>query len=159
MVTFGVASDVVSLGRHGEDGEEQFAEVFYVGMTTRSGRRFNHSFRLLNKELRKFEEPEEQYTYEAWVRLDEDEIKGRLQRLCDRIEAHVAAGGKLNQTYWDETYAMYGSEAYECQEAEGLHLIWERLHDDGHTKEANDLYETGVTRLVSALLPPDLLAA
>lgn len=158
MITFGIVSDLVSLGIHGEDAQEEFAEVFYVGMTTASGRRFNHFCRFLNKELRRFEDPEDGL-YEFWVAKDDDVIRAGLQRLCDKIEAHVAAGGKLNQIYWEETYAMYGSEAYETQEAEGLHLIWERLLDDGHTKEAQDLYETGVTRLVADLLPPDFRLA
>jgi hypothetical protein len=87
---FGVRSDVVSLGRHWEDGEEMIGYVGYVVAEDPAGRRWAHN---------------RSYTHQ-----EPEGAEAQADVLCQRIEA---AGGKINLAYWTEIDPAYGSRAYQ----------------------------------------------
>lgn len=87
---FGVRSDVVSLGRHWEDGEEMIGFTAYVVAEAPDGRRWAHSH--------------------SYTETDPEGAEAKADRLLQRIEA---AGGRINLVHWHEIDPAYGSIAYQ----------------------------------------------
>lgn len=127
MYTFGIASDVVVIGRDCEEGTPVEAQTYYVLATGDKGQRLRHFFEMVDTV--KKDDPEEGLYF--FVPLPEGEVEAKMNRLLERIKAHVAAGGKLNSIHWTPTYPVYGSDEYQDQEAQGLHVMWERAVEAG----------------------------
>lgn len=91
-----VASDLVNMGQHDEDGSDITGTVFYVTATRPNGQRFVHA-----------------HTFGPVTRNRQDAVLAEAQRLADRVVAAQAAG-KWNgpNAHWTEVQPAYGSEAY-----------------------------------------------
>ena len=85
-----LASDLVKIGTHPEDGEDIIRELWYVQAVNLAGRRFRH---------------------QAMVTKAEAE---------ERLALLIADGGvdPVRSDRWDETYPVYGSVEYQIQEPE-----------------------------------------
>jgi hypothetical protein len=117
MLTFELASDTMFFGNHWEDGEPIFGMVFYVLAQMADGTRYRH-FHNYTSKVKTFDNQEL-----VWFWADRyEEAKEAAERFFERVKAK----GTINRENWVETYPVYGSDAYIQQEAEGVHLEWER---------------------------------
>ena len=116
----GVVSDIYVAGRD-ECGTEIIGEAFFVSLQFPNGRRFAHSF--------SFKSYEKDYDAEEGMYFFRDVFevaKGKAQALLDRM---IAVGAvDLDCGAWNETYPVYGSEAYSDEEAIG----WEQERGVGY---------------------------
>jgi hypothetical protein len=94
-------NDLIETGQWTEDGEREIAVAFYLVAEDHRGARVAHDF-----------------SVRAWRSDDQDAI-ARIEGLRARVEAHVAAGGALDQDHWTEIDPAYGSEAYQSLDAQG----------------------------------------
>jgi hypothetical protein len=85
-----LASDLVKIGTHPEDGEDIIRELWYIQAINTAGRRFRH---------------------QALATQAEAE---------ERLALLVLDGGvdPVRSDGWDETYPVYGSVEYQLQEPE-----------------------------------------
>jgi len=115
-----VVSDLYLAGRK-EDGVPFHAECFYVQVEAEDGRRWAHSLVLKGCRVEVSEE-------DGWsVFIDiRDEVRPVVEALAAKVNARLAAGGKLNKLHWDERSPAYGSEAYINGGAELETIMWEK---------------------------------
>lgn len=115
-----VCSDLYLAG-HRDDGVPFHAEYFYVQVEAEDGRRWAH---LLAHKGCRVEVSEE----EGWpVFIDiRAEVRPVVEALAAKVNARLAAGGKLNPAYWAERSPAYGSEAYLSSGAELETIMWEK---------------------------------
>jgi len=118
-----VASDLYSLGRHWEDGEELFGDVFYLSVTLDDGTRYRHPHCYPNrtKEREYCEHEGCEVEFYPW-HLDAEE---RCQAFCDAVAAH----GSIDTTHWREEDPAYGSEQYQRQGIERERAFMDRFDD------------------------------
>jgi len=115
-----VVSDLYCAG-HKEDGVPFHAERFYVQVEAEDGRCWAHSLVLKGCRLEVSEE-------DGWpVFIDiRAEVRPVVEALAAKVNARLAAGGKLNPAHWDECSPAYGSEAYISSGAELETIMWEK---------------------------------
>lgn len=118
---FGVRTDVVSLGRHWEDGDEMIGYAGYVVAETENGRRWAHR--------------------SAFVDREPEGAEAKADMLLQRIEA---TGGQINLDHWDEIDPAYGSDAYQGLDNE--RYFRNREISDAH--DAGEISETEALRLM-----------
>ena len=128
-LSFRVRDDLVDLGRD-EDGSVIVGRSFYVVAEDAAGRRWAHAHSFLDH-AKRYDEEEGAY----WARRWNNEAQDAVVALLARIEAHVAAGGALNEAHWDEIDPGYGSAAYQELDAVGYFAARER-HEDRQAGEA-----------------------
>lgn len=73
-----------------EDGDPYFVSVIQVVAETKAGRRFLHDFL----------------------------FESHQEAAALRLEARVKAAGVIDTTHWNETYPVYGSDAYLIEDAD-----------------------------------------
>lgn len=120
-LSFDYRDDLVDLGRD-EDGSVVVGRSFYVVAQDEAGHRWAHSHSFLDRVS--FYDAEEGVRY--WDHRDLAEVEAAVARLRDRIEAHVAAGGRLDGAHWVEVDPAYGSAAYQDLDAVGYFAAAER---------------------------------
>lgn len=106
----GVCDDLVQVGIT-EDGEADIARHFYVLAEDSEGRRWAHIHGITAHRGRA------------------EAAAAHLERLCDRIRAHLAAGGRLHDAHWCETFPAYGSKAYQGLAQVGYFRAEERARE------------------------------
>jgi len=106
----------------GEWGDPFTAERYVVLFETKSGRRFCHKYY--------FNGAESWVDFEGYqgYRDIRKEAEDAAQALCDRVNAALRSGRKLNQAHWEELSPVYGSEAYEAMGTEEQYAYCE-AHD------------------------------
>lgn len=129
-LSFRVCDDLVDLGRD-EDGSVIVGRSFYVVAEDAAGRRYAHAHSFLDHAERYDAEEGGRY----WARRWNNEAQDAVAALLARIEAHVAAGGALNEAHWDEVDPGYGSAAYQELDAVGYFAARER-HEARQAGEA-----------------------
>jgi hypothetical protein len=87
-----------------EDGESFIAEVYFLTAEDEDGNRWNHFGRFPGARLIAGEE----CNYFIDIR---EESKARVERLLEDV---LASGKDINLEYWDATYPVYGSRAYQA---------------------------------------------
>ena len=117
-LSFGVREDLVDLGRD-EDGSVVVGRSFYVVAEDEAGHRWAHSHSFLDH-VRAVDEDGLRY----WARRDGADAGA--ERLLARVEAHVAAGGRLASEHWVEIDPAYGSAAYQGLDVLGYFAARER---------------------------------
>ena len=117
---FDYRDDLVDLGRD-EDGSVVEGRSFYVVAEDDAGHRWAHSHSFLDH-VRAVDEDGVRY----WARRDLAAVEAAAAALRDRIEAHVAAGGRLDAAHWVEVDPAYGSAAYQELDAVGYFAAAER---------------------------------
>lgn len=121
-LTFGVREYLDQIATDREDGTPVIASAFYVAAQDETGRRWAHDHSYIDHVL----------AYDAedgirhWVRREDGTAGAAAARLLARIEAHVAAGGKLNAEHWNEIDPAYGSPAYQALDDLGYFAAHER---------------------------------
>jgi hypothetical protein len=120
-LSFRVRDDLVDLGRD-EDGSVIVGRSFYVVAEDAAGRRYAHDRSFLDHVQRYDEEDGGHF----WGRRWDGDAEREAAALLARIEAHVAAGGALNEAHWDEVDPAYGSAAYQELDAVGYWAARER---------------------------------
>jgi len=115
-----IASNLYEAGRT-EDGDPYVAEWFHIVAESESGRRWVHSFSLAGALATRCEETGEPHFIDI-----REEAKARLGRVVARINAHLAAGGRLSKEHWREIDPAYGSQSYQDQGVEERRWMEER---------------------------------
>ena len=115
-----VVTDLYLAGRQ-DDGVPFHAECFCVQVEAEDGRRWVHALTLKGCRVEVSEE-------DGWsVFIDiRDEVRPVIEALAAKVNARLAAGGKLNKLHWDERSPAYGSEAYINSGAELETIMWEK---------------------------------
>lgn len=121
-LVFAVREDLVDLGRHWEDGEQVVGCAYYVVAEDCEGRRWAHGRRFVDH-VRRYDAEEGAH---FWARRAAGEAQAAADRLLARIEAHVDAGGELDEDLWVEVDPAYGSVAYQVADAGGYFAHRER---------------------------------
>ena len=119
-LVFEVRDDLVDLGRD-EDGSVVVGRSLYVVAEDDAGHRWAHDRSFLDR-VRAFDPDFGPY----WARREEGAAEAESDRLLARIEAHVAAGGRLDSAHWVEIDPAYGSAAYQDLDAVGYFRSRER---------------------------------
>lgn len=101
------------------DGQPLIGEQFYVVIENENGRRFAHDrvFNGYGAGYMDDEVGEMHYPYQH------EEARAQAQALCDRVNAALEAGQRLDQAHWTEVQPAYGSKEYidqQCSEKEAL---------------------------------------
>lgn len=104
-LSFGYRDDLVRVGRDPEEGTDIFDLSYYVVAEDDLGRRWAHEHAFFDRD---------------------GDAKASVERLVRRIEAHVAAGGRLDVDRWVEIDPAYGSEAYQGLDDVGYFAARER---------------------------------
>lgn len=120
VLSFSWRDDLVDLGRD-EDGSVVVGRSFYVYAEDDAGHRWAHDHRFLDRV--RVADPE---LGGVWVRREEGAAEAEVEALLARIQAHVAAGGRLASAHWEETDPVYGSAAYQDLDAVGYFKARER---------------------------------
>ena len=102
-----------------EDGDYVVLCDYFVQVTLADGSRFQHEVGFLGKVAYG---TDEDYDFAYPVPGD----KAAADRLTARVEAHLAAGGELDQARWHEVQAAYGSEAYQRNGCEYDQILREK---------------------------------
>lgn len=111
LIQVDVVSELYKAGRT-EDGEDYIAEYYFVAAEFSDGEVYAHKTSFLGC---KVEQDEEGYDHFGDIR---PESEARAKALCARVQAHVAAGGKLDMDQWRFWRTVYGSGAYLAEVAE-----------------------------------------
>ena len=119
MVAFGVVSESADYGRDPEEGSPVIALVYFIMAEFKDGRRLRHNVNFPT--LERVEDEDVGYSFRR--RYDAEE---RAERLLRRIEAR----GEITDAHWNESYPVYGSDAYIAADAEGDHIAWERRAEE-----------------------------
>ncbi|MNH59348.1 hypothetical protein D3C73_111780 [compost metagenome] len=117
-----IGSDLFNAGIT-EDGEAVLAERFYVCVEAPNGQRWVHNVKFdSTKAVDGGEECDGMFFFPD----QSQEAKAAIQILCDRVEAHLKAGGTLDPAMWSGTDPRYGSEAYSVLDNQGYFRAMER---------------------------------
>jgi hypothetical protein len=111
IVNIEVGGDLYQAGRT-EDGVPYIAENYFVTVEFEGGEVYRHREVFLGC---KVEEDDEGYSHFGDIR---EESSRRANTLCERVQAHVAAGGTLDMSHWSFYRTIYGSGAYLAETAE-----------------------------------------
>jgi hypothetical protein len=100
-----------------DDGHPFVAEQYFVGIENQRGRRFVHQaiFKGTKQEWC-------EYSGDPHFPDLRESAKADAQRLCDRVNAAIAAGKEIDEQYWCEIDPAYGSDEYLSQGTE--HKRW-----------------------------------
>ena len=103
------------------DGHPFIAEKYYVLIENAAGRRFRHNA-IFNGTKQVVCEDTGEVNF-ADLR---EEASAKADRLAARVNAALAAGGKLDAGLWEEVDPAYGSDAYIDQGTESKRFFEER---------------------------------
>jgi hypothetical protein len=114
MYEASVTSDLYHAGTRFDDGQPFVAEVYYVQIENERGRRFRHvaAFKGTNPEY-----CDETGEGPYFPDLREESL-AKAEALAARVNAALAAGGKLSKYCWVETDPAYCSAEYQSQGTE-----------------------------------------
>ena len=127
MMQYSLASDLVSMGRHPEDGEEMIGEVFYLTATDNQGNRtmslsfdpiWIDSFRR-DKRATELMTDKIMFMASRWCPMMIFACAIIAQKHGLITESNLmlnVAEPQLDSTDWQPTYPEYGSVAYEREE-------------------------------------------
>jgi hypothetical protein len=121
-----IGSDLFKAGIS-EDGEDVLGERFYVCVEAPNGQRWVHGVKF---DSTKAVDGGEECDGMVFYPDHREEAQNAIQILCDRVTAHLAAGGKLDPAMWFETDPRYGSEAYSVLDNQGYFRDMERKADE-----------------------------
>ncbi len=108
-----VRDDLVKIGV-GEDGDDVIARCLYLVAENAAGSRWAHD-RYFADCVQAYDPREGAYHQRRPIELVESEVEA-LRR---KVEAHLAAGGRLDQDHWYAIDPAYGSAAYQGLDAVG----------------------------------------
>ena len=120
-LTADVRDELVVIG-HNEEGREVIGLRFYVTLTDEAGHRWRH-FATFNTSEVKAEFSDVDGFLEVNVHDNRDVDSARAQKLADAVNAHLAAGGTVNQDCWLPTDTVYGSAAWTQEDEAELALF------------------------------------
>lgn len=122
MLEIMIGSDLFKAGVT-EDGEDYIGERFYVMVEAPNGQRWVH---LVKFDSTKAVDGGEDCDGMVFFPDQMQEAKDAIQILCDRVTAHIKAGGKLDPAMWVECDPRYGSDQYAVMDAQGYFRDIER---------------------------------
>lgn len=106
-----VRSDLVPDG-YTECGSPKEKTEYYIVAESETGQRLRlESISIVNRE----------YT--------DEQCQQYLERIVNKIQNHLAGGGKLNQEYWEEIDPCYGSQRYIDLDSTGFFYHREKRED------------------------------
>lgn len=117
-----IGSDLFKAGVT-EDGADYLGERFYVVVEAPNGQRWVHNVKF---DSTKAVDGGEECDGMVFFPDQKQEAQDAIQILCDRVEAHLKAGGKLDPAMWSETDPRYGSDAYSVLDNQGYFREMER---------------------------------
>ena len=131
MVQVSMVSDLFAVPSF-DFPEPEYHERFFVEVQTAKGRRFRHEFSFPSVALACHEDGERFYCRIA-------DAQNKAQALANRVEAHLKAGGKLDQDRWNEGAPAYGSEAYIAFEAAEIAPAMAHLRNGGNIDDLSPM--------------------
>lgn len=114
IVDVRVEGDLYVAGKD-EEGRDYIAENYMVVVEFANGEIYRHEQVWLGCRVEKAD-----CEYDGPFLLFHDirqESEAAAQKLCDRIQAHVAKGGNLDMDHWSFRRTSYGSVAYQDEVA------------------------------------------
>ena len=93
-----------------EEPADNIATSYYVMVADHKGNQWTHNWSLRSNEV------------------GHHEAQERVEKMVERMEKHLNAGGELDLAHWRETEPMYGSEAWQRYEREEIAPYAEALY-------------------------------
>ena len=87
---------------YAEQPSDNIATNYYVTVADKQGNTWVHDWGLQSN------------------KVNHDEARERVERMVERIENHLAAGGALDPEHWDDGHPQYGSVAWQRFDLEEL---------------------------------------
>jgi hypothetical protein len=108
VTTFRVREDWFEAGRSNEDNVEFCGTNFVIEAETEDGFRYNLDHNFMSGEI--FDED----GFNRWYQ-DFAVDRAKAQELCDKIQAAVKAGRKLDEKHWFPVQGCFGSAGWDEQ--------------------------------------------